>query len=279
MAVAVDLSLGSFLRACRAAVRPSDLALFDDGRRRRVPGLRREELAAAANVSVDYLTEIEQGRRRHVSRPILAALAEALRLSADQREYLFAIAEPEAAATGGDGATDVPAHVGELLNGLRGVPAVVLNHRWDVLSWNTGAATLLADFDAIPAGHRNLVRMVFLSREYRQLFGVNWETWARESVSTLRWEAARHPDDAALGALIGEMRGRSEDFSAWWREQTVSAGKLRRKVFRHPVVGPIDMDVQPFAVTDRPDLSLRTYTAAPDPGSQQALRLLTRAGE
>ncbi|NMO56719.1 helix-turn-helix domain-containing protein [Actinoplanes sp. TBRC 11911] len=277
MALPIYLSLGSYLRACRAAVRPSDLALFDDGRRRRVPGLRREELAAAANVSIDYLTEIEQGRRRHVSRPVLAALAQALRLSGDQREYLFAIAHPESAPTGtAESPADVPAHVGALLNGLSSVPAVVLNHRWDVMSWNGCAAALLADFDAIPAGHRNLVRMVFLSREYRQLFGTNWETWAREAVSTIRWEAAHHPDDCALDALIREMHDRSEDFSAWWREQTVSAAKPRRKVFHHPAAGSIAMDVQPFAVLGRPELSLRTYTAAPDPASQRALRSLTR---
>lgn len=274
------MTLGSFLRARRAALRPSDLGLFEDGRQRRVPGLRREELAKVASVSVDYIVEIEQGRRRRVSRPILTALAGALRLSTDERTYLFAIADSESTpADDNVSSPEVPAHVEAVLHGLRDVPAVVLNHRWDVLSWNTHAATLLADFDAIPADRRNLLRVFFLGREYRQLFGENWAKWARETVSVLRWEAAHHPDDSALDALIRELHGRNEEFSAWWQEQKVSATKFRRKVFRHPIVGQIAMDVQPFAVKDRPDLSLRTYTAAPDQASQEALLSLTRIGE
>jgi transcriptional regulator with XRE-family HTH domain len=267
-----DVTLGSFVRARRAALNPADLG-FGDSRTRRVPGLRREELAVLASVSVDYIVGIEQGRRHRVSRQVLTALAGALRLSHDQRTYMFALVGAWEPATADD--TEVPPHVRQLVRDLDAVPALILNHRWEVLCWNALAAALMADFAALPDSRRNLMRLAFLDPEYRSLFGTGWARTARSGVAMLRLEAAHHPDDAALTAMVRELSAASREFAAWWHEQAVSSAKARRKIYYHPLAGQVAMDVQPFAVKDRPDLSLMTYTAAGDARSQQALRSLT----
>lgn len=163
--------LGAFLRARRAALDPHRLGLPDDGRLRRVPGLRREELAQLAHVSIDYVVRLEQGRTRQVSRPVLDALADALQLAPDERAYLFTVADVTQAAPARQPAGQrVDPQLQQLLDGMHDIPAMVLNRRMDVLAWNRGAAALLTDFAALPAPERNLIRLTFLDDAYRSLY-------------------------------------------------------------------------------------------------------------
>lgn len=269
-------ALGEFLRAQRAEADPDDLGLVADGTFRRVPGLRREELAELAHISVDYLMRIEQGRKVRVSGSVLAALADALRLTADERQYLFAVAEvvPPATRTARDARDEVPAQVLDVVAGLASVPAIVVNRRMDVLAWNDAAATLLGDFAAIPGGHRNLVRLIFLDSRYRALYGTDWESVAEEAVAALRMAAGHHPEDIAIQALVGELGVRDTRFRTWWARHAVSGPKLRRKTFHHPLAGPLVLDAQIYAVDGRSDLSLVAYTAQSGSSSHERLRRL-----
>jgi transcriptional regulator with XRE-family HTH domain len=183
--------LGDFLRARRAALDPHRAGLPDDGRLRRVPGLRREELAQLAHVSTDYVVRLEQSRTRRVSRPVLDALADALQLAPDERAYLFAVADVAQTAPARQPAELlVDQHLRQLLDGMHDIPALVLNRRQDVLAWNSAAAALLADFGALPPGERNLIRLTFLDDAYRSLYA-DWPRAARECVAVLRMEAGR----------------------------------------------------------------------------------------
>ncbi|MEW2546178.1 helix-turn-helix transcriptional regulator [Streptomyces sp. NPDC047002] len=276
-----DRALGDFLRALRGRADPARLGVFDDGRPRRVPGLRREELAELAHVSVDYVVRIEQGRKRRVSRAVLTALADALDLDGDERLYLFAVAvagtSPRDAAHPQDTPDDrVPDSVRRLLDGLPLLPALVLSRRMDVLAWNTAATWLLVDFGALPKEGRNLVRLAFLDPGYQALFGDGWEPMARESVAALRMEAGRRPEDTALQALVGELSVRDARFRAWWAAQSVSAPKLRRKTYHHPLAGPMTLDAQVYAVEGSPGLSLVGYSAPAGSPSEDALRFLAQ---
>jgi transcriptional regulator with XRE-family HTH domain len=265
--------LGDFLRARRAGLDPRRAGLPDDGRLRRVQGLRREELAQLAHVSVDYVVRLEQGRTRRVSRPVLDALADALQLAPDERAYLFTVADVTQAPARQPGKQMVDRQLRQLLDGMHDIPAMILNRRMDVLAWNRGASALLTDFATLPPQERNLIRLTFLDDAYRALYA-DWPRAARECVAALRMEAGRDPNDQALTALIGELSVRDPDFRTWWGSHQVRGPRQLAKTYHHPVVGTLTLDVQQFSVDTEPDQHLVAYTAPPDSPSQEALRFL-----
>ncbi|MFF4756497.1 helix-turn-helix transcriptional regulator [Streptomyces sp. NPDC002514] len=266
--------LGEFLRSRRAALDPRDAGLPDDGRLRRVPGLRREELAQLAHVSVDYIVRLEQGRTRRVSRPVLDALADALQLAPDERAYLLTVADvaPTAPARR-PGRPEVAPRLRQLLDTMPDIPAMVLSRRMDVLAWNPAAAALLTDFAALPPAERNLIRLTFLDADFRALYD-DWPRAARECVAVLRMEAGRTPNDPALTALVGELSVQDPDFRTWWASHQVRGPRQLTKTYRHPVVGPVTLDVQQFSVETHPDQQLVAYTTEPGSPSHDSLRFL-----
>ena len=266
--------LGDFLRARRADRDPQQAGFPDDGRLRRVPGLRREELAHLAHVSVDYIVRLEQGRTRRGSRAVLDALADALHLAADERAYLFTLAEvAPGASTRPPGRSEVAPRLRQLLDTMHDVPAMVLHRGMDVLAWNRAATALLADFGALPPAERNLIRLTFLDADFRALYA-DWPRAARECVAVLRMEAGRTPHEPALDALIGELGARDPDFRTWWAEHQVRGPRQLTKTYVHPVAGELTLDVQQFTVDTHPEQFLVAYTAPPDSPSQEALRFL-----
>ncbi|MFG2960420.1 helix-turn-helix transcriptional regulator [Streptomyces sp. NPDC048291] len=266
--------LGEFLRARRAALSPRQAGLPDDGRPRRVPGLRREELAQLAHVSIDYVVRLEQGRTRRVSRPVLDALADALQLAPDERDYLLTLADvAPAAAQRRPGRPDVAPGLRQLLATMPDVPAMILNRRMDVLAWNAGAAALLTDFAALPPAARNLIRLTFLDKDVRARYA-DWPRAARECVAVLRMEAGRSPRDPALAALVTELTTHDEDFRIWWSTHQVRGPRQLTKTYLHPLAGPLTLDVHQFSVDTHPDQQLIAYTPPPDSSSQEALRFL-----
>jgi transcriptional regulator with XRE-family HTH domain len=266
--------LGDFLRARRAALDPHRVGLPDDGRLRRVPGLRREELAQLAHVSIDYVVRLEQGRTRRVSRPVLDALADALQLAPDERAYLFTVADvTQTTPASRPGKQKVDRQLLQLLDAMLDIPAMVLNRRMDVLAWNRGAAALLTDFAALSPAERNLIRLTFLDEAYRSLYA-DWPRAARECVAVLRMEAGRNPNDQSLTALVGELTARDPDFRAWWGSHQVRGPRQLTKTYHHPVIDTVTLDVQQFSVDTQPDQHLVAYTAPPDSPSQEALRFL-----
>jgi transcriptional regulator with XRE-family HTH domain len=270
-------ALGEFLRARRSAADPTALGLPEDGRARRVPGLRREEVAALAHVSVDYVVRLEQGKAHRVSSQVLDSLAGALGLTVDEREHLFRIADVTLPAGPRKLPPQVvPEQVGQLLAGLRELPALVLGRCLDVLAWNPLAAALLVDFGALPPERRNLALLTFLDPEYRALFADHWEPMARECVEVLRMEAGRRPDDPALARLVGELGMKDEDFRTWWASHRVRGTRIRRKTYHHRLVGPLTLDAQQFAVDGRADQFLVTYTVPRGSESAEALGFLAQ---
>ncbi|MGW7539574.1 helix-turn-helix transcriptional regulator [Streptomyces sp. NPDC054770] len=266
--------LGEFLRARRAALSPRQAGLPDDGRLRRVPGLRREELAQLAHMSIDYVVRLEQGRTRRVSRPVLDALADALQLAPDERDHLLTLADvAPAAAPRRPGRPEPAPGLRQLLATMPDVPAMILNRRMDVLAWNAGAAALLTDFAALPPSARNLIRLTFLDENVRALYA-DWPRAARECVAVLRMEAGRAPDDPALTALVAELTDRDRDFRTWWATHQVRGPRQLAKTYHHPLAGPLTLDVHQFSVDTHPDQQLIAYTPPPGSPSQEALRFL-----
>ncbi|MFJ7201950.1 helix-turn-helix domain-containing protein [Streptomyces sp. NPDC098789] len=268
--------LGEFLRSCRARLRPQDVGLPDYGRHRRVPGLRREELAQLAGVSVAYYTRLEQGQGQNVSAEVLDALARALRLDDTQYTHLTHLARPKARKrrqSQSHRPEKVRPELLHLLDALDGVPAYIIGRRQDVVGWNRMAAAVFGDFGALPPQERNLVRMVFLDPATAELYDA-WDCRACEVVSNLRLYAGQYPDDPQLSALVGELSVKNAEFRQLWAEHTVHDKSHGTKDLRHPVVGPLTLSFETLTFPDNPEQSLVTYHAEPGSASADALRLL-----
>ncbi|MFF4319819.1 helix-turn-helix transcriptional regulator [Streptomyces sp. NPDC001568] len=274
--------LGDFLRSRRARIRPEDSGVASFGGRRRVPGLRREELAQLAGVSVDYYTRFEQGRAENPSETVVAAVAAALRLDAAETDHLTRLVrntgragsavDPAAAAAAAD-AQQVRPGLRRLLEAMPETPAFVLGRRTDILAWNPLFATLVTDFAALPPERRNKAWLVFLHPEVRGRF-VNWETKARDLVAYLRFDLARHPHDARFTALIEELADRSPEFGPMWQAQEVAEKTHGGYHLRHPLVGEFTLAYESLSPPDDPDQTLITYTAEAGSPSEAALRIL-----
>lgn len=265
--------VGAFLKACRARLDPHQVGLPEDDTRRRVSGLRREEVAQLAAISVDYYTRLEQGRV-HASAAVLATLARALRLDEDQQSYLYEIAgKTDARPRRRRPAQQVRPAMRRLLDQLTETPAIVLGRRMDVLAWNPAAAVLFTDFRHVPTARRNYIRLLFTNTGMRAMH-VNWEHDARDAVAALRMEAAKDPDDPDLAQLVGEMSVQDPDFRSWWAEHRVISATYGTKHYRHPVVGDLTLDCDTWASPDGSGQRLMILTAEPTSPSHDALRIL-----
>ncbi|MFF7855396.1 helix-turn-helix domain-containing protein [Streptomyces sp. NPDC007904] len=266
--------LSEFLRTRRARLKPEDVGLPDFGRHRRVPGLRREELAQLAGVSVAYYTRLEQGNGRNVSAEVLDSIARALRLTDAEHAHLVHLAKPKRhkkrpAAR----APHVRVALRQLLDSVDTVPAYVVGRRSDILAWNRMAAALFGDWAELPAQERNWARLVFLNPEYRELF-VEWDQKAYDMVAYLRMDAGCHPDDPQLSSLIGELSVKSEEFRRLWAAHDVKEKSHGVKRVRHPLVGELTLFFESFRPAGDTEQSLVTYHAEPGSPSAEALRLL-----
>ncbi|MEU8751165.1 helix-turn-helix domain-containing protein [Streptomyces chartreusis] len=270
--------LSEFLRTRRARLKPEDVGLPDYGRHRRVPGLRREELAQLAGVSVAYYTRLEQGNGRNVSAEVLDAIARALRLSDAEHAHLTHLAKPKRHKKKPVARTEqVRPVLRQLLDTIDGVPAYITGRRSDILAWNGMAAAVFGDWSELPAQERNWARLVFLRPEYRELF-VEWDQKASDMVAFLRMDAGCHPDDPRLSALVGELSVKSEEFRRLWAIHDVKEKSYGVKRLRHPLVGELTLNFESFRLTDGTEQTLITYHPEPGSPSAEALRLLASWG-
>jgi transcriptional regulator with XRE-family HTH domain len=270
--------LSEFLRTRRARLKPEDVGLPDFGRHRRVPGLRREELAQLAGVSVAYYTRLEQGNGHNVSVDVLDSIARALRLSDAEHAHLMHLAKPKQhkkkpAAR----AQQVRGALRTLLDTMDGVPAILVGRRSDILARNRMAAAVFGDLAELPTQEQNWARLVFLRPEYRDLF-VDWEHKANNVVAQLRMDAGSHPDDPRLSALVGELSVKSEEFRRLWAAHDVKDKCHGIQRLHHPLVGELDLRLESFHQADDHEQMLVTYHAEPNSPSAQALRLLASWG-
>ncbi|WP_393075913.1 helix-turn-helix transcriptional regulator [Streptomyces sp. LN704] len=269
--------LADFLRSMRERLQPQHVGL-PAGTSRRTPGLRREEVARLAHISVEYYARLEQARGSSPSRRVLSELARALRLSTDERVHLFALAgvapEPPAGPR-----SDVPETVLNLLEHMTEIAALVVNARYDVIAWNPLATALFEDFSAVPPARRNLIHRHFLHPDPagRHYGMTGAEEFGRLAVGQLRAAAGRYPDDPQIATMVTTLREHSAEFAELWDHHHVESGAHHRKTMHHPLVGTLQLNCDTLAVPQR-DQYLVCLTAERGSSSHDALRLLSVVG-
>ncbi|MET9292072.1 helix-turn-helix domain-containing protein [Streptomyces sp. NPDC003077] len=275
--VHAEPGIGAFLKARRAALEPADVGLPEGLNRRRVRGLRREEVAQLAGISVDYYTRIEQGRAPAISDSVLDAVARALRLSEYETGYLRNVAAPPRHDTAHQEQRVRP-EVRRLLDAMGdAVPAVVIGRGMDILAWNHLGGLLSFDLDALEPHRRNSALLVFLEPAARAYYP-EWDRIAEEIVGNLRAETGRHPNDPRLCRLVGELLERSTDFRRVWEAQEVRECLRGEKRLLHPEVGELRLAFEGLRLAVESDQLLMTYTAVPGTRTEERLRALARIG-
>jgi transcriptional regulator with XRE-family HTH domain len=263
-----------FLVSRRANVTPQQAGIPDFGGDRRVPGLRREEVAMLAGVSLDYYTRLERGNIRGASESVLAAIARALQLNDAEREYLFDLARTAPAAAARDRkpvARSVRTSVQRVLDNMT-VPAIVHNSNQDLVAANLmGRALYAPHFDT--DGTPNIARFIFLDSRARDYY-VDWPKARRTAAAIMRLEAGRDPLNKELTALIGELSTRSPQFREDWAGHDVHEHRTGVKPFRHPEVGRITVAFDVFAMPGETGLQIVTYSPPPNTDSAEKFALL-----
>lgn len=267
--------IADFLRSCRARLTPERAGLPADGRVRRVPGLRRDEVARLAGVSIEYYTRLEQGRAAHPSPQVLESVARALELDASEREHLTdLLAHPNPARRAPRSPQRVRPGLYLMLHTLDHVPAFILGRRCDVLASNRLAREVLTDFEALPAPQRNLARYYLLDPVARERVG-DWERIAAETVAVLRLEAGRYARDRQLADLVGELTLGCPEFSTWWNDHRVLRRTHGAKLYHHPMVGDLHFSYESFQVPGDAEQTLCVYNVEPGSPTAEAMRLLS----
>lgn len=261
--------LGEFLRTRRARILPEDVGLPRVGRRR-VPGLRRDELARLAGVSVEYYTRLEQGRSPNVSESVLDAISNALSLNETEREHLHVLVRPTRRARPSPRGARVRPGIQMMLDQMDRLPAFVFGPTLDVLAWNR-LGDALSGYSGSP--RPNVCRAIFLDPGAREFYP-QWACAAEDTVAVLRWMATRNPDEPGLATLIGELSLGSQEFREMWARHDVREKTAGGKLMNHPVVGELDLRYESFPVPGESDMVLIVYLAEPGSPSQEKLALL-----
>lgn len=266
------------MHAWRDRLSPAEAGLPDDGGRR-APGLRREELAHLAGLSVDYVVRLEQGRSRNPSPQVLSALARALRLSTREREHLFLLAG-QAPPSAGQVCDHVPPGVQRLLGRLSGTPLSVYDAAWNLILWNPLWAALFGTPPPARGFARNAVWWAFVTPPagYPEAVSRAGTGHPAAFVSDLRAAAARYPRDARLSALVAELRSRSAEFAELWDSGVVDVHESVTKTLRHPAVGELTLDCD-FLAALGTDLRIMAFSAPEGSESAERLRLLEVVGQ
>lgn len=267
--------LGDFLRARRARLRPADVGLPPGPGTRRTSGLRREEIAALAGLSIDYYIRLEQGKESNPSGPILDGLARALRLNEEEHAHLYALANHAAGRTARAvlrASRAVRPGVRQLLESVRPCPAYVLTRTSDLLAANPEALTLFTGLADWPAERRNTIRYTFFHPAARELF-TDWDHSAETTAAHLRSLAADTPDDPHVSALIAELLDGSPEFARLWQRHDVRQRRGEAKPFRHPQVGEFTLTYEVLHLADGQRMTV--YQAEPGTRNHDALTLLS----
>jgi transcriptional regulator with XRE-family HTH domain len=262
--------LAEFLRGRRETLRPDQVGL-PVGRGRRTPGLRREEVAMLAGVSLTWYTWLEQGRRINASRDVLLAIGRALRLDDAGQEHLLSLTEPGTA--GIDVPSTAPTALERLIGALMPAPAYVLGPRWEFLAWNDAQERLYPRIVELEPPRRNLLWVLFADPATRELI-VDWDIHARQALAEFRSATSSVRHDEALRELIVLLRDESVDFDRWWPEHDVSGFETRLRRFRHPTAGELTFEYQQLAPVEWPGLRVVAQLAVP--GDDSAARLAVR---
>jgi transcriptional regulator with XRE-family HTH domain len=270
--------LGEFLRARRARLSPADVGLPAGLGPRRTPGLRREELAAVAGLSIDYYIRLEQGKETNPSGPILDGLARALQLNEEEQSHLYALANQVAGrlARPPSGSSVVRPGIRQLLETLRPYPAYVLSRTSDILAVNPEGLALFHGMAEWPAERRNTIRYICLHPAARELLA-DWDNTAAQSAAHLRALEADYPGDPALRALIAELRAGSPEFARLWQQHEVRHRRGERRPFRHPRVGEFTLTTEVLYLENGQRMTI--YQARPGTRDHDAMTLLSMVAD
>ncbi|MFD4738176.1 helix-turn-helix domain-containing protein [Streptomyces virginiae] len=273
-----DSDLGKFLQVRRSLLTPDDIGLPGDGKRRRVRGLRREEVAHIAQVSVNYYTRLEQGQNRSASPEVLDAIANALRLNAGERAHLHNLSRAAELARPAKAAEEVRPAVARMISAYLQGPAVVLGRQMDILAWNALARTMFSghiDIEELLARDAppNLAELVFLHPGARALYP-RWNDEAVEMAGYLRMMAGRFPGDPELVELIERLSLASPEFTEIWSGHVVWDKTFGTRHLHHPAVGELTLAFESLRLPDSPDQCIVLYHAEPASLAEEALRVL-----
>ena len=266
-------TLGTYLRDRRAKLDPT--AFGFPLKRRRTPGLRREEVAQRANVSATWYTWLEQGRGGAPSADVLDRIARAMMLTDVEREHLFLLGlgrPPEVRYHAPEG---ISPRLQRVLDTLEYSPAFIRTATWDVIAWNRAAAAVLTDYSTLPDGQRNVLRMMFRDSRVRAA-QPNWQSVARYVVASFRADVARAGAARNVQSLVDELCATSPEFAAMWRDNDVQGHGDGVKVLHHPIAGPLSIEFSAFAVDGRPDLNMVIYNPA-TPADADKIRALLKS--
>jgi transcriptional regulator with XRE-family HTH domain len=259
MTIRTDNALGEYLKHRRTQLDPAELGL--PMTRRRTPGLRREEVAARANVSATWYTWLEQGRGGAPSAEAIDQIAHALLLSEAEREHLFLLALGRLPNVCYRGVGDVAPLFQRMIDAMEISPVLVRTPTWDVVAWNRAASAVLTDYGVLPLEQRNIVRQIFCNPRIRAT-QPDWEGVARFVVAAFRADVARAGAAKAAEGLVDDLRRRSSEFDLMWRDNDVRSFGQGTKCVRHPLAGLLWLEFSAFAVDGRPDLAMVVYNAA-----------------
>jgi transcriptional regulator with XRE-family HTH domain len=263
--------LAEFLRAHREALTP-EVVKLPRGRGRRTPGLRREEVALLAGVSVTWYTWLEQGRRINASTDVLRAIGRALRLDDAGQDHLVSLANPINGPTIAP-PDEVPSALRRLIDGFDPAPAYVLGPHWEFAAWNTAEARLYPRIERLEAPRRNLIWSLFGDPAVRDLV-VDWDIHARQVLAEFRAATISVRHDREMEALVDELCATSEEFRSWWPEHDVARFETRLRRFNHPRAGLLTFEYQQLTPSEWP--ALRVVVQLPVPGDDSAQRLAVR---
>ncbi len=268
-------ALGEFLRLRRANLAPAQIGLAG-GTRRRTPGLRREEVAVTASVSTTWYTYLEQGRDIRVSRGVLENIADALRLTPDERLHLFLLAD-QAPPVDVLALEELVRPVYQrVLDSLSESPAYIIGRRTDIVAWNRAAVAVFGDFAALPVRERNLLRLLYTDRAFRRLF-VKWDALADDVVASFRVRVSPHLGDAGIVAFIEDLGRVSPAFRQAWARHHVLERCTAGLTLDHPLAGRLVLELAGFQVSDDPDITCFVYATEAGSETAAALRLLLSA--
>ncbi|WP_349269870.1 putative DNA-binding protein [Mycolicibacterium parafortuitum] len=264
------LALGEFLRARRKAVVRSELGL-PPAPRARTSGLRREEVAVQAGVSVTWYTWLEQGRDINPSKQVLDAVAGALRLSPAEHEYVLALGGYAVDHAGTDG--PLPPHIQRFLDALAGYPAFALAPDWSIAAWNAAYVALYPNIERVDPADRNLLWLVFMDPYIRELLP-DWDSDSRRFLAEFRADAGPRVGEPSYTALVSRLSEQSPHFAAAWQATSIERFTSRERLFRHPVAGELRLEHHQVAPVDVPDIQIVAYLPVPDSGAAEGLRRL-----
>ncbi len=271
MPTTTDNLLGTYLKDRRAKLDPATFGF--SLKRRRTPGLRREEVAQRANVSATWYTWLEQGRGGAPSADVLDRIARAMMLTDVEREHIFLLGlgrPPEVRYKTIDGVTP---RLQRILDAFEVSPAFVKTSTWDVVAWNRAATVVLTDYAKLEPSQRNILRLIFRDSRVRAA-QPNWESVARYVVAAFRADAARAGAVKEIQSLVDELCSLSPEFEAMWRDNDVRTHGDGAKILHHPVAGSLAMEYSAFAVDGRPDLGMVIYNPATPADADKIRRLL-----